>query len=196
MEKVLRVVRPDMKVLSLPCRVLAEAAGVGGAAVRGSDRDPAQLDVLPLLRHGRAVGLRHRVASVLGLRQPGVQIYVAGALRRSGNFILLLWQLCNLVCSALAASSAFCMESMPVPIQPIHSSKQPLRHLSAARQNLACAVQITTVDEAKQFYPLFGLGANVALIFCGRAVVTFSQVPLAPHGVLLLLLLFLVYAGS
>jgi len=30
--------------------------------------------------------------------------------------------------------------------------------------------QITTVDEAKQFYPLFGLGANVALIFSGRAV--------------------------
>ena len=36
--------------------------------------------------------------------------------------------------------------------------------------------QITTVDEAKQFYPLFGLGANVALIFSGRAVVYFSQV--------------------
>ena len=32
------------------------------------------------------------------------------------------------------------------------------------------ANQITTVDEAKQFYPLFGLGANVALIFSGRAV--------------------------
>ena len=36
--------------------------------------------------------------------------------------------------------------------------------------------QITTVDEAKQFYPLFGLGANVALIFSGRAVVAFSKV--------------------
>ena len=36
--------------------------------------------------------------------------------------------------------------------------------------------QITTVDEAKQFYPLFGLGANVALIFSGRAVKYFSQV--------------------
>jgi AAA family ATP:ADP antiporter len=38
------------------------------------------------------------------------------------------------------------------------------------------ANQITTVDEAKQFYPLFGLGANVALIFSGRAVKIFSQV--------------------
>ena len=38
------------------------------------------------------------------------------------------------------------------------------------------ANQITTVDEAKQFYPLFGLGANVALIFSGRTVVAFSQV--------------------
>ena len=38
------------------------------------------------------------------------------------------------------------------------------------------ANQITTVDEAKQFYPLFGLGANVALIFSGRAVKWFSQI--------------------
>mmetsp|Transcript_19634 Transcript_19634/g.59393 ORF Transcript_19634/g.59393 Transcript_19634/m.59393 type:complete len:588 (+) Transcript_19634:159-1922(+) len=37
------------------------------------------------------------------------------------------------------------------------------------------ANQITTVSEAKQFYPLFGLGANVALIFSGRTVVYFSQ---------------------
>jgi AAA family ATP:ADP antiporter len=32
------------------------------------------------------------------------------------------------------------------------------------------------VDEASQFYPLFGLGANVALIFSGRAVKIFSQI--------------------
>lgn len=38
-------------------------------------------------------------------------------------------------------------------------------------------MQIVTVDEAKTFYPLFGLGANVALIFSGRAVKYFSQVP-------------------
>jgi len=38
------------------------------------------------------------------------------------------------------------------------------------------ANQITTVDEAKQFYPLFGLGANVALIFSGRAVRLFSEI--------------------
>jgi len=38
------------------------------------------------------------------------------------------------------------------------------------------ANQITEVEEAKQFYPLFGLGANVALIFSGRAVVAFSQI--------------------
>jgi len=43
--------------------------------------------------------------------------------------------------------------------------------------NILCVcVQITTVDEAKTFYPLFGLGANVALIFSGRAVKYFSQV--------------------
>ncbi|KAM7253764.1 hypothetical protein ACFE04_031446 [Oxalis oulophora] len=37
------------------------------------------------------------------------------------------------------------------------------------------ANQITTVDEAKRFYPLFGLGANIALIFSGRTVKYFSQ---------------------
>ncbi|XP_002974477.2 ADP,ATP carrier protein 2, chloroplastic [Selaginella moellendorffii] len=37
------------------------------------------------------------------------------------------------------------------------------------------ANQITTVDEAKQFYPLFGLGANVALVFSGRTVKYFSE---------------------
>lgn len=37
------------------------------------------------------------------------------------------------------------------------------------------ANQIMTVDEAKQFYPLFGLGANVALIFSGRTVKYFSN---------------------
>lgn len=42
--------------------------------------------------------------------------------------------------------------------------------------SLHCAAQITTVDEASQFYPLFGLGANVALIFSGRAVKIFSQI--------------------
>lgn len=36
-------------------------------------------------------------------------------------------------------------------------------------------MQITTVDEAKRFYPLFGLGANVALIFSGRTVKYFSN---------------------
>uniref|UniRef100_A0A1D1Y500 ADP,ATP carrier protein n=1 Tax=Anthurium amnicola TaxID=1678845 RepID=A0A1D1Y500_9ARAE len=37
------------------------------------------------------------------------------------------------------------------------------------------ANQTTTVDEAKQFYPLFGLGANIALIFSGRTVKYFSN---------------------
>lgn len=37
------------------------------------------------------------------------------------------------------------------------------------------ANQITTVDEAKRFYPLFGLGANVALVFSGRTVKYFSS---------------------
>ena len=31
------------------------------------------------------------------------------------------------------------------------------------------------MDEAKKFYPLFGLGANVALIFSGRTVKYFSN---------------------
>ncbi|KAG6497302.1 plastidic ATP/ADP-transporter-like [Zingiber officinale] len=37
------------------------------------------------------------------------------------------------------------------------------------------ANQITTVEEAKEFYPLFGLGANIALIFSGRTVKYFSN---------------------
>lgn len=43
------------------------------------------------------------------------------------------------------------------------------------------ANQITTVKEAEDFYPLFGLGANVALIFSGRAVKVFSQVCMRPE---------------
>merc|ERR1711904_114921 len=38
------------------------------------------------------------------------------------------------------------------------------------------ANQICTVDEAEQFYPLFGLGANVALIASGKTVKYFSAV--------------------
>mmetsp|Transcript_22221 Transcript_22221/g.48531 ORF Transcript_22221/g.48531 Transcript_22221/m.48531 type:complete len:578 (+) Transcript_22221:158-1891(+) len=46
------------------------------------------------------------------------------------------------------------------------------------------ANQITTVEEAEQFYPLFGLGANVALIFSGQAVKYFSEVRASlPPGV-------------
>lgn len=41
--------------------------------------------------------------------------------------------------------------------------------------NVLCFVQITTVEEAKRFYPLFGLGANIALIFSGRTVKYFSN---------------------
>jgi len=37
------------------------------------------------------------------------------------------------------------------------------------------ANQITTVDEAKKYYPLFGLGANVALIFSGQYVKLVSR---------------------
>jgi ATP/ADP translocase len=44
------------------------------------------------------------------------------------------------------------------------------------------ANQITTVDEAERFYPLFGLGANVALIFSGQAVKYFSQVSSEPSS--------------
>lgn len=37
------------------------------------------------------------------------------------------------------------------------------------------ANQITTIEEAKKFYPLFGLGANIALVFSGRTVKYFSN---------------------
>jgi AAA family ATP:ADP antiporter len=40
---------------------------------------------------------------------------------------------------------------------------------------LVLRCQIIAVDEAKQFYPLFGLGANVALIFSGQCVLYFSE---------------------
>jgi len=40
---------------------------------------------------------------------------------------------------------------------------------------VSCHLQITTVEEAKEFYPLFGLGANIALIFSGRTVKYFSN---------------------
>mmetsp|Transcript_2840 Transcript_2840/g.3818 ORF Transcript_2840/g.3818 Transcript_2840/m.3818 type:complete len:587 (+) Transcript_2840:123-1883(+) len=44
------------------------------------------------------------------------------------------------------------------------------------------ANEITTVDEAKKYYPLFGLGANVALIFSGQYVkyVSNMRASLAP----------------
>lgn len=38
------------------------------------------------------------------------------------------------------------------------------------------ANQVTTVNEASQFYPIFGLGANVALVFSGQTVIHFSKV--------------------
>ena len=38
------------------------------------------------------------------------------------------------------------------------------------------ANEITTVDEAKKYYPLFGLGANVALIFSGQYVKWVSNI--------------------
>lgn len=37
------------------------------------------------------------------------------------------------------------------------------------------ANEVTTVDEAKKYYPLFGMGANVALIFSGQYVKWVSQ---------------------
>lgn len=43
------------------------------------------------------------------------------------------------------------------------------------QSKLVMKTQITTVEEAKKFYPLFGLGANVALIFSGRTVKYFSN---------------------
>ena len=54
----------------------------------------------------------------------------------------------------------------------LHSPNFP----DCAQHHPHVLAQITTVDEAKTFYPLFGLGANVALIFSGRAVKYFSNV--------------------
>ena len=46
------------------------------------------------------------------------------------------------------------------------------------------ANEITTVDEAKKYYPLFGMGANVALIFSGQYVKWVSAIRKAlPPGV-------------
>eukprot|EP00741_Cyanophora_paradoxa_P001928 tig00000523_g1867.t1 len=46
------------------------------------------------------------------------------------------------------------------------------------------ANEVTTVDEAKKYYPLFGLGANVALIFSGRVVKYLSNLRMRmPAGV-------------
>lgn len=46
------------------------------------------------------------------------------------------------------------------------------------------ANEITTVDEAKKYYPLFGMGANVALIFSGQYVKWVSNIRKAlPPGV-------------
>ena len=42
------------------------------------------------------------------------------------------------------------------------------------------ANEITTVSEAKKYYPLFGLMANVALIFSGQYVKYVSNLPVAP----------------
>jgi ATP/ADP translocase len=38
------------------------------------------------------------------------------------------------------------------------------------------ANEVTTVSEAKKYYPLFGLGANVALIFSGQYVRLVSEI--------------------
>ena len=42
---------------------------------------------------------------------------------------------------------------------------------------------ITTVDEAEQFYPFFGLGANVALIASGQTVRCASTWKSCPRGI-------------
>ncbi|RWV88854.1 hypothetical protein GW17_00049029 [Ensete ventricosum] len=51
-----------------------------------------------------------------------------------------------------------------------------LYSVSASASHIANMLySITTVEEAKEFYPLFGLGANIALIFSGRTVKYFSN---------------------
>ncbi|KAJ6701012.1 ADPATP CARRIER PROTEIN 2 CHLOROPLASTIC [Salix koriyanagi] len=48
-------------------------------------------------------------------------------------------------------------------------------HIAFGWADVWYGCKITTIDEAKRFYPLFGLGANVALIFSGRTVKYFSN---------------------
>ncbi|KAF3518316.1 hypothetical protein DY000_02062075 [Brassica cretica] len=57
----------------------------------------------------------------------------------------------------------------------IHPDALADKLLAALEVVRSLSLQITTVDEAKKFYPLFGLGANVALIFSGRTVKYFSN---------------------
>ena len=91
--------------------------------------------------------------------------YVMAELWGSVVVSLLFWGFANQVFlhapfgSSLKAHAAYC------PIV-----------LSCSDHKIPLELQITSVDEAKTFYPLFGLGANVALIFSGRAVKYFSEV--------------------
>ena len=91
---------------------------------------------------------------------------------------LLFWGFANQVPSFFCCLFPCCRYN---PCCSVRSSSHFLDYLHFAASwfqrliNNLC-VQITTVDEAKTFYPLFGLGANVALIFSGRAVKYFSQV--------------------
>lgn len=53
----------------------------------------------------------------------------------------------------------------PTIAVPFHSN-----HRCRSRRHHHGRAKITTTKEAKKYYPLFGLGANVALIFSGQYV--------------------------
>lgn len=65
------VLTPSSPCAALLCRVVPEPAGADGPPLRRPHCHHPQLDLLPVLRDGRAVGLRCGVRAVLGLCQPG-----------------------------------------------------------------------------------------------------------------------------
>ncbi len=57
----------------------------------------------------------------------------------------------------------------PLAPHPLHSNHRR-RSRRRRRHHHHGRTKITTTKEAKKYYPLFGLGANVALIFSGQYV--------------------------
>ena len=77
---------------------------------------------------------------------------------------------------SVVVSVLFWVRALPFGVNRLEHAPVSHPRSRACFASQGFANQITTVDEAKQFYPLFGLGANVALIFSGQAVRYFSNV--------------------